>query len=83
MRIDGIRFALAAGITWGLGVAFATFIGVYSGHGVEALKMFTFYPGYDVSILGAGVGFLWAFLDGFVAGAFFSWVYNHIHRYHE
>lgn len=83
MRIDGLRFALAGGITWGIGVAFATFISFYSGHGTEALTMFTFYPGYEISIMGAGIGFLWGFFDGFIVGGFFAWVYNHIHRYHE
>ena len=83
MRIDGLRFGLAGGLTLGLGVALATFISYYSGHGVDALSLFTFYPGYEVSILGAGTGFLWGFLDGFFACAFFAWIYNHIHRYHD
>ncbi len=83
MRIDGLRFGLAGGHTLGFGVALATFISYYSGHGVDALTLFTFYPGYEVSVLGAGTGFLWGFLDGFFGAVFFAWVYNHIHRYHD
>jgi hypothetical protein len=83
MRLDGLHLALAGGITLGFGIAFATFIAFYSGNGVELLNLFTFYPGYEVSVAGAGVGFLWGFLEGFFAMVFFAWVYNHIHRYHE
>jgi hypothetical protein len=34
------------------------------------------YIGYGPSIVGAIVGAIWAFIDGFVAGPVVAWIYN-------
>jgi hypothetical protein len=34
------------------------------------------YIGYGASIVGAIIGALWAFADGFVAGLVIAWIYN-------
>jgi hypothetical protein len=36
------------------------------------------YIGYSASILGAIIGVIWAFIDGFVAGVVIAWIYNFI-----
>lgn len=82
-HLDGVRFALAGGITWGIGLALATMIAYLSGYGADSLEIFKFYPGYDVSVVGIGIGFIWGFIHGFVMAGFFAWIYNHIHRRHE
>jgi hypothetical protein len=39
-----------------------------------------FYRGYNLTIVGSIFGLIWAFLDGFVGGALFAWLYNLISR---
>ena len=39
-----------------------------------------YFPGYSVTILGAFVGFVYAFLVGAAAGHILSWLYNRLAR---
>jgi ammonia channel protein AmtB len=34
------------------------------------------YLGFTVSPAGSFIGFVWAFVDGLIGGAIFSWLYN-------
>jgi hypothetical protein len=34
------------------------------------------YIGYAASVIGAIIGAVWAFIDGFVAGVIIAWIYN-------
>lgn len=38
------------------------------------------YIGYSVSAFGGFVGGIWGFLDGFIGGAIFAWLYNRFVR---
>lgn len=81
--MNGLRFAFAGGLTLGLWIALVTLFGYYTGNAHELLRLFAWYPYYSISVMGAGLGFLGGFLEGFFIAGFFAWVYNHIHRYHE
>ncbi len=68
--------ALSCGITWGVYVLFIGWVattgwgsGIVSGLG-------QFYIGYSASFIGGIIGGIWAFVDGFIGGAIFAWLYN-------
>lgn len=82
-RIDGTRLALAGGFVWGFSILFLTLIAAGTGYGSDFLDLFKFYPGYTVSYWGAGVGFIWGFVDGFIGLGLLAWFYNHLHRKYE
>ena len=70
-------FGLAIGITWGLAIMFATWWLLYSGSpGAMISKLSSFFIGYSYSWGGAVIGFLWAFVYGFIAGIIVAWFYN-------
>jgi len=77
MRIDTTSFALAGGLTFGLIILILTFIAAFSGYGANFLEFLYFYPFYTISFEGASIGFIWAFVNGFVVFGFFAWMYNH------
>lgn len=52
-------------------------IGAMFGWGAGLIEpIASFYIGYGASIGGAVVGAIWAFVDGFIAGAVVAWLYN-------
>ena len=76
-KLNRMAFALAAGIFWGAGIFFTTFWAMAIGR-PESLGFLAFYPGYSVSVIGAFVGLLWGFTDGFIGGFIFAALYNYI-----
>lgn len=71
-------FALACGIIWGLGLLIIVLIAMasegYGGAFIEAIS--SIYLGVAVSAKGAFLVLLWGFIDGFIGGAIFAWLYN-------
>jgi hypothetical protein len=77
MRLNVKAFALAAGIFWGLAVCLATLWLLAFGHQGDLIsRLDHFYFGYSFTVAGAFVGLVWGFVDGFVSGALFAWLYN-------
>ena len=80
MRLSIKGLALASGILWGmamLGMGLANLI--WANYGQQFLQMMaSAYPGYHAtrSIAEVIVGTLYGFVDGFIAGAVFAWLYN-------
>ena len=69
-------FGCALGITWSL---YVIFLGITSIFGwgmsfVDAIS--SLYVGYSASIVGIIIGGIWAFVDGYIGGVIFAWVYN-------
>ena len=78
MRFNILHFALAGGVVWGLAMFVATLIATATVYGNDFLEIFKFYPWYDISYVGAMIGLIWGFIDGFAGCALFAWVYNHL-----
>ena len=74
----------ALGLTGGLTLAgWVVIIGVLSriSWGDRWRRLFAdLYPGYSTSPLGLLIGAVWAFVDGFTAGAVFALLYNRLVR---
>jgi hypothetical protein len=80
MRLRVRALGLAVGIVWALGVLVVTLCLIWFGQfpGVPLTKKL--YPGYYITYLGALVGVIWSFVNGFVAGALTAWLYNLFHK---
>ncbi len=75
-RFHILSFALAAGILWGAGLFCLAILGIY-GIGDEIIvHLADAYIGLDSTILGAFIGLIWGFVDAFIGGAIFAWLYN-------
>lgn len=80
MKLDALKFALAAGIWLGGCVALSTIATIV---GVPGFKEFTsglvaVYSayGYSISWVGVLVGAFWGFVEGFIHLGIFALIYN-------
>jgi len=78
-KVDWINLGLAFGTTWALGVFFLGLMAWLVGWGtalVDAIS--SVYVGFAATGLGSVIGLFWGFVDGFIGGAIFAFVYNFI-----
>jgi hypothetical protein len=74
------------GLMWAAAFGFALLVAVvgvlnmlFPGYGADYLKILTaFYPGYKATgaIVDLIIGVVYAFVDGFICGLIFAWLYN-------
>jgi len=75
--LDALKFGLACGMTFGLGLFLLGLIATFSGIWADAISMIgRFYLSYAPTVSGSVIGGLWAFVDGTIGGAIFAWIYN-------
>ena len=77
MKLSVKAFALAFGLTWGIGVFCLTWwIIALDGATGETTIIGQVYRGFNISPIGSLIGLVWAFADGAIGGAIFAWLYN-------
>jgi hypothetical protein len=77
MRLNVKAFALTCGLVWGFGLFLLTWwIIAFDGATGEVTFLGRVYRGYNISAAGSIIGLIWAFIDGLIGGAIFSWLYN-------
>lgn len=77
MKLHVRSFGLAWGILLGLAVfAITWWIIITKGLSREATIVGQFYIGYNISPLGSFIGLAWGFVEGWLGGMFFAWLYN-------
>jgi hypothetical protein len=77
MKLNVKAFALASALVFGIGLFVLTWWMIALGGATgEPTIIGRVYPGFGISPLGSVIGFFWAFIDGFIAGAIFAWLYN-------
>ena len=77
MHFDLKGMALAAGMTWGVGMFLLGLTSTYFGWGTALTEMFSsFYIGYAPTLVGSIIGGVWGFVDGAIGGAVFAFLYN-------
>ncbi|MCL4403812.1 bacteriophage holin [Patescibacteria group bacterium] len=75
-KLNVKKFAIACGVTWGLGVLLLGWL-AGSGWGGQFVSLISsLYIGYGASFVGGIIGGVWAFFDGAVGGAILAWIYN-------
>lgn len=77
MKLHVRSFGLACGILIGLALFLVTWwIILTKGLSRETTIVGQFYVGYSISPLGSLVGLVWGFVEGWLGGMFFAWLYN-------
>jgi hypothetical protein len=80
MKLKVVAFGLAFGILWGLGILILGILAIF-GYGLTWVAVLSsVYIGYGATILGSLVGAFWGFVDAFIGGAVFAWLYNKLAR---
>lgn len=77
MKLNIKAFALAFGLTWGIGLFCLTWwIIAFDGVTGETTIIGQVYRGFNISPMGSLIGLLWALSDGVIGGVIFAWIYN-------
>jgi hypothetical protein len=80
MKLDVKSFAMTCALVWGLGLFLLTWwIILFQGSAPpegEPPFIGLVYLGYRLTPLGSVIGLAWAFVDGWIGGAVFAWLYN-------
>jgi hypothetical protein len=81
LRLNGRAWGIATGLLLGGGLFLATILlvvqgGPAAGRHLSLLRVF--FPGYQVSVAGAIVGFIYAFVVGYALGRLVGAVYNRL-----
>ncbi len=83
LRLDTRILGLVFGILFGVGLFLATNFLVLKGGpnvGLHLRLLGEYFPGYSVTFLGSLVGFVYAFVVGYVGGALIAAIYNLVVR---
>jgi hypothetical protein len=76
-RLHVLAMGLAFGITWSLGVFLVGLGAMWLNWGNEFINLLSsLYIGYEPTLLGSFIGGILAFIDGFIGGIVFAWIYN-------
>jgi hypothetical protein len=81
LRLNGRAWGIAAGLLLGGGLFFATVLLVLKGGpdaGRHLSLLRVFFPGYQISFVGAIIGFVYAFVVGYALGRIVGSVYNRL-----
>ncbi|HEX9563822.1 MAG TPA: hypothetical protein VF981_07615 [Gemmatimonadaceae bacterium] len=81
MRLNARAWGIATGLLLGGGLFIATIFlvirgGPMVGQHLELISVF--FPGYQVTWLGAFIGFIYAFVLGYALGRVIGFVYNRL-----
>ncbi len=76
-KLDVKAFGLAFGILWGAGVLLMGLLALVCSWAQPFVNLLSMmYIGYSASVLGILTGVAWGFLDAFIGGVAFAWLYN-------
>ena len=81
VRLNAVTVGLVTGLMAGLAVFVATNWLILKGGrvvGPHLALLGQFFIGYRVTFAGSLIGFLWAFVVGFLVGAAVVWIYNRL-----
>lgn len=74
-------FSLSAGIIWGLTIFITTLLSTVTGYGKTFLESYgSLHPGYSISIAGAAIGLVYAFICAFVGAYVLISLYNRFEK---
>jgi len=76
-KLNAVSFGLALAVLWALVVLVMGITAMTIGYGASFVGIVgQFYIGYSASVLGIIIGIVWAFIDAFLGGLIFAWLYN-------
>ena len=75
-KCQPLALGVAIGVLWAVYVFLLAIIAMFD-WGTDMVRVLaSLYIGYEASIIGAIIGAVWAFADGFIAGVVIAWIYN-------
>ena len=77
-KCQPFALGIAIGVLWTIYVFFLGLVAMAGWGNSFVTTLSSLYIGYSASIIGAIIGGIWAFVDGFIAGAIIAWVYNKV-----
>ncbi|MCZ6507971.1 MAG: bacteriophage holin [Acidobacteria bacterium] len=80
MQLDKRAFGLTLGTLMGVCLFLCTLWAMFRGGGGHLEMLKRFYLGYSISLAGAFIGLVYAFIDGLICGWIFAWLYNKLAR---
>lgn len=86
--VKACKLGAAGGIIWGVSMFVCTILAMYTGYSEAFLKIImSIYPGYDLTwggaFLGAGYGFVDAFVGLWLLGILYNWFSGCCHCSHD
>lgn len=76
-RLSAVAFGISLGILSALIMAILAWVSMHGAYGADVIKQWgSVYPGYEASIKGGFIGLAWGFLEGFIFGLIWAWLYN-------
>lgn len=75
-KCQPLALGIAIGVLWAAYVFFAGIAAMFGWGNAMVETLGSFYIGYAASFVGAVIGAVWAFVDGFIAGVVIAWIYN-------
>jgi len=76
-KLSVLSIGLAFGIMWALGVFLMGLVCWQTGWGDKMVEVFaSIYIGYKPTLVGSVIGGFWGFIDAFIGGIVFAWLYN-------
>jgi hypothetical protein len=76
-HLNIVSLGLALGIAWAVGAFFLGIMAWLFDWGTALVEIASsLYIGYKATFLGAIIGTVWAFVDGFIGGVIIAWLYN-------
>ena len=79
-KCQPIALGVAIGVLWALYVGCLGVTAMFNWGNALVAPLGSLYIGYGPSVIGAIIGAVWAFIDGFVAGVVIAWIYNAVAR---
>ena len=75
-KCQPLALGTALGVVWMFCAALLAITAMFGWGDALVTAMASLYIGYSASIVGAVIGAIWAFFDGFIGGVLIAWVYN-------
>ena len=75
-KCQPLALGVAVGVLWAFYVGCLAITAMFNWGSALVAPLASLYIGYGASIVGAIIGAVWAFVDGFVAGIVIAWIYN-------
>ncbi len=76
-KFNVTAFAVACGLTWALATFLLALVSLWWGVASPIVELIgSGYAGYEASYAGALIGLAWGFVDAFIGGAVFAYLYN-------
>ncbi len=79
MKLRVRAYGMAFGVLLGLAYCLGTIYSIAFGAGLTYQYYANFLPFLQRSFLGVIIGLVGGFIEGFLIGAFFAWLYNKFH----